>query len=287
MEHGRILKRETREVIDAGSPAADWHSPELADVAAQVRDNPELNAASLRLQAIDRAVTSAIEQVPVPVGLAERLLARLRADANAPPSADQLLPAEADALPRSGGLEQPAGMDGPKTAGWRPSRRRLMEAAALVALAAAVAILVNSWNSQPPRTWDLEAVLHEARILFDSDESVGWHALATASPPKNFPSQVAWTAGVRWRKTTGFMSRPVSAYELSRRGESRAVLYVVALDPAGTPPIADVPSAPTDRPMTTLGKTAAAWKSQDRLYVLVVTGGPDVYQSFIRRSTFA
>ena len=75
------IDRRIIEAIEACRPGSgDLRGADLADVARLVDADPEVRGLYDRVQHWDAAVTSAMQEVSVPAGLAERILARLNAE---------------------------------------------------------------------------------------------------------------------------------------------------------------------------------------------------------------
>jgi hypothetical protein len=83
--------------------------------------------------------------------------------------------------------------------------------------------------------------------------------------------------GTRWRHVATFLGGPAVAYDLPTLG-GRATLYVVQRSILG------LPSMPPTMPLSTDGKSAAAWQAGDTLYVLVVEGDAGMYSSYLDQS---
>ncbi len=257
------MDRRTIEGLEACRPDSDdLRSPELSDVARRVQQDPEARIAYERVQAWDASVSNALEQVPVPPGLAERILSRLvPADLPAQPDAviPSILPFEQTAI------EQ-------KTAGWSRlnhfgSRRQWLAVGSMTAAGLLVAAFLSTWlRTDAPRPLE---------ILAD-----GWlQGLAgswqPAEPaPRGFalPSGVAATP-MGWQQ----LSNPRGvAYKLSDGKAGTATLFVVRLSVAG------LPIAPPPVPQsTTGGKAVAYWQSGSLVYVLVIEGNERSYRNFV------
>jgi len=115
------------EAIEACRPGSDETSdPEMVLLAAELARHPELDRLYRRVQKIDRAIGDAFRDVPVPSGLADRLLARLGVSA----SSGQEPAVEG----------QPAAQEPPVRLG-RRVRRRWVIAGVASALLASAAVL--------------------------------------------------------------------------------------------------------------------------------------------------
>src|SRR5688572_11232473 len=73
-----MVDRELLERIDACRPGSDdLHDPRLAPLADELAESPIKRDLYQRVQALDAVIGEAIDDVPLPAGLSERLLASL------------------------------------------------------------------------------------------------------------------------------------------------------------------------------------------------------------------
>lgn len=250
-----MIDRELLERIDACRAGSEDRN-ELALEGAEAR------AICDRVQAIDRAVGAAMHDVPVPVGLSERLLAHLAtaqvadaAEAQTPsPTADTTL-----AVSR---------------------RRWLRWGAGLAAIAASVAVVttVIFWKS----TSLTAQAVHEQILPFYQQEQPGTaYKLAALPPGYPFSRYVNMLPGTTWRPVQSFLHRPELAgvaYELTYGG-AEATLYVIPTQVAG------LPSSPPQKISAATGNLIrVAWQEGEVLYVLVVQGDARAYQAFVKRA---
>ena len=98
-------------------------------------------------------------------------------------------------------------------------------------------------------------------------------------PPAEYPlgRDIVRLQDIRWRHVEKFPGGPAVAYDLPTLG-GRATLYVVDRDVPG------LPTRPPDTPMSTGGKSAAAWQAGNTLYVLAVEGDAGMYGSYLDQS---
>src|SRR5581483_8659248 len=155
------MENRIREGLEACRPGSDdLRSPELADVAAAVDGNGEVRSLHQRLQNWDVAISNAMEDVPLPEGLAARLLARLSAEAPVEDSQSPAQPLAAHPLaatPSIGAVghgvespESPLATSEPVSPRSRFSRRRLVGLGACSAIAASLLAAVGLVLSQTP-----------------------------------------------------------------------------------------------------------------------------------------
>jgi hypothetical protein len=210
----------------------------------------------------DTAVTKALGDLPVPAGLAQRVVMRLR-------SAERSAPVENDV-------------------GMQHTRRSWWTTAAATALACAAGIgLAIFWFGQSIEDVGPESIAQLAR---------GWHNREAAESveiergrgPADYPlgSYVLPGFVEGWHRLPhAFFSREGVAYRLLTAAGRRATLYVV--DYAGSrlaPRILVSATTPTENLLSTDGQTSASWTDGQRLYVLVVDGDEGDLRSLVRAS---
>lgn len=263
------------EALDVCRPASDdWQFPELADVAKQVADDPELAQLQRRLEEADLIIAEAIDDVPVPSGLAQRLLERLAAESNG----------ESVAATLGSKIEQPATDAAPiddfapasdssshhPVEPTRPvSRRRFVTAAVALAASIAVATTAVIWQRSAPELTP-ETVQEFAQqqyegLLGESD----WQPM-TAAPHHIYPKSTrvaskAWG----WQPLDTSVDRNAIAYDLTPRGSDyKATLMVVRTTVPG------LTNIPQKEPVWTQDRLISAWQQGDLLYVLVLEAPP-------------
>ena len=265
-EDPRIL-----EALEACRPGSDdVDDPGLASLASGMSADPQLKQVYERLQGVDGAVSKAFRDVPVPEGLAGRILDRLqaarspdRAAIDEPPPDAVSVDGLAEARPRSRRLR---------------SRRWVLAAGGpLLGTAVAVAVAVGVWfHGQTQEVYSAPAIRDLAIDYFDGDSDEGGHF---TPPPESYPvsPDVLRLPDMRWRRVDGFLGQEAVAYDLAPHGRPRATLYVVKRQ---------VPVVPRTPPIRTpqlnsRARSVSIWQSGDLLYVLVVEGGPRTYRGFL------
>ena len=255
----------------------DLSDPQFADLAARLADDPELRVQFQRLQEADGAIHPTFVRVPVPTGLAERVLRRL-AEA-APGAVSRSLPETLSCLetPAVATPDRPAPLQ--ERTG-RFSRRRLL--VGFTAISAAAALLAAVWIQTHPARHDTpDSVRNEAMEFFDKDNQPFGPRVSQVAPPAEYPMsrdiRRDILPDIRWRRVEKFLGSPAVAYDLPTIG-GRATLYVVQRNVPG------VPSSPPEEPLNTGGKSAAAWQAESTLYVLVVEGDAGMYSSYFDHS---
>jgi hypothetical protein len=210
----------------------------------------------------DAQVVTALHDVPVPGGLAARILTGVQAELAATPQ-------KSEASNRAG-IKQNN----------RFSRRAALIASG-AAVAAAVLIAVRVFSPQRPEVTPSE-LMETAIGRFNAERNARLANHDMKSAPSAFPvSDEVVFHEARWRWIDDpMLGRRGVAHDLAvGQGAFRATLYVMegSIDGLITAP----PPTPTYPP--TQGACAAAWQSGGLVYVLVVEGGSDEYQRFIRR----
>ena len=230
--------------------------PALAPLAEALEENPELAQRLDRILLWDARLTDAIGDVPVPFGLADKILGNLECSTPPSPRGETLAPE-----------------------GWPHSRRRWMLAAAAVAAAVMVvaAVLLKGLPSM-----DRETLLSMARDRFlenQANEANGT-LLATGNAPERFPfsPDLIQLPGTRWRSVSDFGRAEAVAYDVPLVAGKKATLYVVRCRPDG-PLSSNPPGSPS---MRTQGLAIAAWQGDGLVYVVVVEGGDPAYRAILK-----
>ncbi|MEX2112099.1 MAG: hypothetical protein WD845_02885 [Pirellulales bacterium] len=257
------IDRRTLEAIEACRPGSDdLLSTELADVALLVDGDPAVHAVYARAQRWDTAVSRAMQEVPVPPGLAERLLSRLAAGdavAMAVAASDATIDeATASALPRQLPWSK---------ARW--SRRGWLGMVAATAATVAVAVGLTQYLRS-----GADAPVETLADAWLAQLDTSWSNMADA--PKRFLVPASITAeATGWQRIDPVGSVGGVAYRLQSAHAGTARLFVVRLAKKG------LPSSPPVQPQwTTGGRSIGYWQSGDLVFVLVVDGNADRYREF-------
>ncbi len=254
-----------REMIDACRPeSADLALPELAEARAELERDAVLRRQARRAEQFDRTVAAAMQDVAVPAGLQDRLMAALAAGA-----------------PRDVATPVVTVADN-----GRKSRWRIPAYTGIVLLGTAAVLLLSltmRWfdtgDDWQPRAIADAAVLHfpnefdprEQRLWTNAKAPSASHPLSRhlsqgSNPPQCVVRNVAGCSGV--------------AYLL--QGRTGALGTLLVLTPRAT--LSSFPSSPPKSPQVdTAGCAAASWRENNRLYVLVVAGNAADYKSFLRQ----
>jgi hypothetical protein len=267
---------ELRKAMDACRVGSeDLDLPELSQVAESLAADSAARRLFDRIQRFDRRIAAVARDVPVPAGLAERILARL------PSSSEPVsngLPTAKSALAI---VRQPAVHSVSPAAG--PRRRRFSKRAwSLTGLAASLLIavgLVVFWPAHKPlsastligSSGDWFAQLADGTTWQD----LTGHERDLANYP---PANALRVRPQRWSNVSSLVGEDAVVYDLSTAGH-RAFLFVIPNDD----PVAG-PVPPSTPPSSTGGRMIGCWQSQGMVYVLVVEGDERVYQNLIDSS---
>jgi len=252
--------RKLREQIDACRPGReDLALPELAELAGAVQRDRAVAAELERSQRFDRAVAGALHNLPLPVGLQERLLATVEANKPSPAQAPEPVPR------------------------WWTRRSVLV---AMASLAAVALVSVTVWQfSRPVRQVSKDELsLAVAEWAADGqlptgDWTPGGLKLGVFAPPTAIKQPVN-----RWRWLPGSQRAALSkgvAIHYTPPGSPRAMLFVFSSTAKVTLPAFPVAiSSPSGFP----GGRAVAWQNPNTklIYVLfVVEDGGQRLEDFL------
>lgn len=263
--------------------------PALVDAARRLATDASARQLQSRVRDADRRLHAALHDVQPPAGLADRVLARLAAQAGqADADNTDVRVTDTDDAVRPA-APSPAATPPSTDRGPTRWRRRAFLGGGVAAVAAAVMLAIQFWP-EPPQPWSAEQVLDAAIALYARVDRTTGHPLAEA--PSSYPPSrdlVELPPHSRWRRVDDALAggdAVVYDIELAPRGP-RAMLAVVSPGAAVT----GLPDYPPPQPATptTQGVCAAAWQEGDLVYVLVVEGGPREYERFLRtnRGPFA
>ena len=215
---------------------------------------------------IDEKLSAVFRNVPVPEGLAPRLLDRLGNEELGTKNEEFTVLRSSFLRPRFARFLIP-----------RLSRRRLIVGGGLLATAAG--LLVAVWLGTQKGEYLTEPfVLDEAIQLFDLGGEQPGQLLAEKPAPPDYPFSLAvlQVRGTRWRAFKGFLGQHGVVYDLPGPAGTCAALYVV-----DAKEVEGFGGAPTLHPFTTAGCCASAWQEGELLYVLVVQGDPATYRAYL------
>ncbi len=251
--------------------SSDLFAADLADVADRMTHDSRWEELYERIQSTDLKISAAFQDVEIPPGLEQRLMASLSvARAEEAVSAALDIDAEIEVPPISPSARIP------HTNRWI-SRRRLFWTGGILAVATTIFLAVFLGMHRSPGE-SQQTVLDTAMQYFNADVPAAPGQLLSQTPePKDFPlsRNIRRFSGIRWRTAKAFMGHTAVAFDLPALGGTRATLY--AVDCAA----ANLGVAPPWRPANTGGSCVAAWQENGLLYVLVVQGSQETYQKYL------
>jgi hypothetical protein len=288
-----------RQMIDACRPGSDdVHAPDFAAVAELIERDARSRRLYDRTQRLDIAIGAAFQDVEVPEGLAQRLLAAAVAAQrqSAEPIADDPLPIEPSSseLPASAAFDTERLSAAPDStspaetivspASQSKSRKRfgwksIAAGAGTLAAVAALALVAVFFLPRSPSEVSQDEIAKLAAEWTDAALLNQWNQNPAAAPAQKYPVDSSLRASVQsWQR-------------LRTRYDSQAVVYSLA--PIGQPYVLQVTvrtnekfavlASPPSRPFsTTGGLSIGAWQRDGVLYVLIVQGDERRYQSLLK-----
>lgn len=278
-------RRRALEALEACRSGHDELEPEDRDfVARYFAANPEAKQEFRSRIRLDRRIAEAFQDVDLPGGLQERVIAALASGESEPEVPLSAVSALGGRVSADGVGDAEQAEAPPAPMGRRTVSRRWALLGGLAATAAAVLLLAVGWQLSRPVDYtgsDIHALAIEYFVNEQNDRhpAESGRLLGEMAPPADYvpPADVRTTPRTRWRSVAGFLGHRAVAYDLASRGGHRATLYVVRLRVAD-----DLPDAPPPTPvLRTGGCSTAAWASGQRLFVLVVGGDRADYQRFL------
>lgn len=180
------------------------HAADLGELARQVAADASRARELAAAEQADLLLSAALQEATLPAGLNGRLLAALQAA-----EARQASPPQVTVPPsRFGGR-----------------RRALQVAAGLISTALAVALIVTLWPSAPPKPLSEETLARTTEAwLQEIGPAAEWRTDLARAPASLPLDRAIRGRAVRWRQ----LSSGAAAYELTRSGGARAVLFVTS-----------------------------------------------------------
>jgi hypothetical protein len=242
-----------REQIDACRPGSDDLAlPALASLATALESDRALAEEMARSQRFDQSVAAAMHDLPVPAGLAERLLAKLSA-------------AGLDEIDVEEAANEKVALATPP----RPISRRVALGGVLATSLLVLIALAIQFRPEPSRRITAEELSSFAtQWSADVNNPAGsWQKLKAGETVKGFvPPTAVLQPAKSWQSLKTTLGETAVAYDVSPRLGRRAVLFVVR-----TKHVYPVQSLPYSHLTNMSGSvSAAAWQSKGFLYVLVI-----------------
>jgi hypothetical protein len=242
----------------------------------ELSKSAELRDAYGRLQRLDQVLVDAFHDVPIPEGLADRILNRLKS-AKLPPESS---------VPD---VSQDVASVCDRAAARKTNRRWLF---GLVAVASAAILLVGVAirlrSSSQLRLPDVLNLAIEFRMNGGGNHAQGGGVASDAARELPLSPALASLLGfdqrqlaeIPWRSIDGFLGCKAVAYDLVGPRGITATVYAAECSVGGL--TSEVPL----RAMLSTGQyAAAAWQEGGLLYVLVVDGGDRMYEQFVTANT--
>jgi hypothetical protein len=257
--------QELRQAIDAcRAGRQDLNLPEFSNLSQRLAESPELRSSYERAQSADRVLAHAMDDVPVPANLADRLLARLRAAAPQPTATTQQVVVSSTAAPMEVAPKYNAPARTSRRAAWR---------AGLAGLAASL-LAVTGWWLVQPRPISTEDMPQFVAQVYDQMGNE-WQALQTA--PASLAAPKSLVRPRDWQDVSAAFGHKAAAYRFALGGGKQAVLFAVNVE------LDRVPNLPPARPQPSTGALSVAiWQSGGVAYVLVLKGDARDYQRLFK-----
>ena len=237
---------------------ADSADPSMARLHAVLDQRPHWTQLCEQSKLADQRLQTALRDVPVPQGLAERILDRLAAQ----PPAD--VPTTTHKTFRQ-----------PDTVKKTNRRRWIGVSATLLAVSLLVAVVLCVWNSGRLSSAQL---FDEAIAQFVPEQTAPGELLTQAIPSHPFSRDILCPRDTRWRTIDDFAGHRAVAYEMTTPTGRRATLFVVSC----SHPITELGGLPPYHPQpVTGGITVGTWQSDGFAYALVVEGNARTYRQFL------
>ncbi len=254
--HDRELLRQRMDACRIGSD--DLSLPEMAALAAALRTDAALRGEWEGRQRSERLIAGAMHELPVPAGLADRILAAAAA-CQVRPLAEPTEQAIACAADAGADVElQPA------TRQKRLSRRQWSRIGG-VALLLVAAVIGGRFVFAPPTKVSKDQLLASAQEWFKTALNPSGEP-GTGKPPVPFPQSSLSLQPRSWRKMPTPEERMLVAFDLTTMQMGGRVFLFAAK----TNKEYAVDSVPYTRLSATGGLQIGAWQDEGVLYVVVV-----------------
>lgn len=266
-----------QQAIDACRPGGDdLQLPEVDFLAEAVRTDLEVRRTFERSQQFDAAVSSAFREVPVPAGLAERLLAAVETSAGTSPDA----PLERPSPPSLAGDSDPDLKPRRRwTRGIHPRAWAVMAGSlAVTAVFAGILLVAQRFKGLEPTVG--EQLPGEVLRWVDAIERQGWNDNLQAVELHDYPLDRAVRTPRRWCQIVTAYDSQTVVYDLAPSGGGAAFVFCMRSKARNSA----LPDTPWTFSSATGGKTLGVWRRGDMVYVLMVHGGPRRYREFLETS---
>lgn len=286
-----MTNAELRERIDACRlDTRDLAEPEMVPLAEQLKQDEQVRIVLARSVRFDAVLSEAFHDVPVPMGLEERLLARLRAVASAIEDCTANAPQSNDPVPTNTPLVSPAAVavdddqDSRRVAvAPRPvqsqaaTRKRSIPwktLAGFTAISAAIVMaVVLAWPGHQP--FHLDEALPATVVGWNEQvANITWNENVAEATSRERPLDpglrvTPW----RWAVVATQFDRQTVVFDLTPPRQAAVVVYCFAGEAT------DLPKLPPAAPFsTTHGLAIGVWQSRGLVYVLAVQGDRQRYE---------
>jgi hypothetical protein len=280
-----------REAIECCRPdSSDLGMPEMACLAEAIDADADLRAAHERIQQFDAHVARIFQDVPLPEGLEDRLLARLARE-EGPASSDGVdskgMAAIVDSATDDGFDESAAARADKLAEAAQPTELppRTMFPFALTAgvaavLALGIGLVVYFGMGTPEEPISREEFVRQATAAVTTSLDEGdWNPDLTLAPSeREFPDEEIAGKPLGWKHTeVSSLDKRAAAYLLSERIGSEVVLLVIK---SREQVVGLKPDPPRSSLPTSGQQSVGAWQSNGYLYAVVVRG-PDHRRRYI------
>jgi hypothetical protein len=254
--HDRELLRQRMDGCRIGSD--DLSLPEMSELSAALRNDAALREEWESRQRSERLIAAAMDELPVPAGLADRILA-----AAAACDGHRLVEKIEQAVTTTGDANAAAEVE--------PAKRHVLLARRQwswiggVALLLVAAVIIQQTYFAPPTCVTKEQLVASAQVWFDAAVNRPGDG-QSGEAPLPFPRSALSLAPQTWRKMPTAEERSLVAFDLTKlQMGGRIFLFA-----AKTNKRYEVASVPYTRLSATGGLEIGAWQQGDLLYVVVI-----------------
>ncbi len=264
-------KKAFKEAIDACRPGTDdANLPEMSALADVMQEDEQVRGWYDRTQQSDAAIGRVFRDVPVPDGLADRLVAAVQ-------NADSEPGQEATSFVSEAAAEQDDLTAEASVAPSAPRHKRWKYAFAGIPVAAIVLVCLSLFLRGHPDVTREQISIDVNEWIDEVVVADDWNGDLSEAPLQHYPPDAAVRANAKqWRVAQTRYDSRATVYDISRRGTSA---YLFCISTKGK--VIGLPNAPPMAPLrTTGGVTVGAWQRPGMVYVLVVDGDKRDYRSF-------
>jgi hypothetical protein len=268
-----MKRNELRKLMDCCRPdSEDLAEPEMSALAKSLDQDPGAREELMAIQAWDAKITSAMRDVPVPTGLADRLLeATAQAERKTADEVDSQVNDETE-----GPIAEPARMPA--------GRWRKIWAAGVAASLVAAAVLVAfvAWYAGWRDNLTSAQVAEWARQWSQDLDLARWER--NEAFPQAYPVEGSLRIQpVAWQRFQALNDSQAVAYLLNVPPDRSSAYLLVIRTHKGR----QLPGFPSSRPDSTTGNLCVGvWKSNGCLYALVVPGSETDYRRVLKSQAF-